>query len=82
MRQIFQIYNEGTRAKAQLFCYVVTILSFSDSRVLKFEVKDNGFIRIGYGFGRKTKLFGDFLSETSEIPIALVHNMCLALRLS
>ena len=57
VRRIFQIYDEGTRAKAQLICYVVTILSFPDSHFLKFEVKDREIIRNGYEIGMKNGCF-------------------------
>ena len=61
VREIFQIYDEGTRAKAQFVCLCGYNPIFSRFFVLKFGVKGRDFIRFGYDFGGKK---GEIYLET------------------
>jgi len=51
--EIFQIYDEGIRAKAQFVCLCGYNPIFSRYFVLKFGVKGRDFIRFGYGLVEK-----------------------------
>ena len=53
VRVIFQIHDEGTRAKAQIVCLCGYNPIFLRFLVLNFGVKDRNFIRVGYGFDVK-----------------------------